>query len=61
MTKKTKDLRSVLIEVLQNFFNEEKGNRITSNNIDGLMGKILRVIEPYEYITTHEEKSKKEN
>jgi len=48
MTKETKTLRSELTEVIQNFFNEEVGNRVTSNNIDGLMGKISRVIEPYE-------------
>lgn len=43
-----RSLRKDLMVVLQNFFDEEKGNRVTSNNIDGLMGKVLRAIEPYE-------------
>jgi len=43
-----RSLKNDLTAVLQDFFNEERANRVTSNNMDGLMGKILRAIAPYE-------------
>ena len=43
-----RSLKSDLMAILQGFFDEEKGNRVTSNNLEGLLGKVLRAIEPYE-------------
>jgi len=43
-----KNLRSDLMEILRNFYEEERGNRVTTNNVDGLMGKVSRAIVPYE-------------
>ena len=37
-----------MAQLLQNFFNEEQGNRITSNNIEGLSGKIFNLINKLE-------------
>lgn len=37
-----------MVQLLQNFFQEEQGNRITSNNIEGLSGKIFNLINKLE-------------
>jgi len=38
-------LKKEIIQLLQNFFQEEQGNRITSNNIEGFSGKLLTLID----------------
>ena len=49
-------LKKQIIEVLTGFFQEERGNRLTTNNLDGLGMKIIRVIDN---IPVQKEKSKK--
>lgn len=36
------------LAVINTFFQEERGNRITSNNIEGFIGKVLKVIDEHE-------------
>lgn len=33
--------------LMQRFFQEEQGNRVTTNNIDGLMIKLLSLIDAH--------------
>ena len=34
-----------LAQLLQGFFQEEQGNRVTSNNISGLHGKLMELLD----------------
>lgn len=43
MVERTDALKAVT-DVISEFFQEEQGNRITSNNISGLIAKINRTI-----------------
>jgi len=37
-----------LIALMQRFFQEEQGNRVTTNNIDGLMIKLSSLVDTHE-------------
>lgn len=51
---KEQPLKIVVAEIIQSFFTEERGNKVTSNNMDGLLGKLLRAVQ------LHEAKTEKE-
>jgi len=34
-----------LIALMQRFFQEEQGNRVTSNNVEGFTGKLISLID----------------
>jgi hypothetical protein len=38
-------IKQVVQQHVQAFFQEEQGNRITSNNIEGFAGKLFRAID----------------
>lgn len=40
-------LKKQAIQLVQTFFQEEQGNRVTSNNMEGLIGRILRLIDEH--------------
>ena len=41
-------VKKIITQYLQAFFQEEQGNRITSNNIEGFAGKLLTAIDKME-------------
>lgn len=41
-------LRTELKRILEDWYNEERGNRVTSNNVQGLATKIGVVFDSYE-------------
>lgn len=51
---KEQPLRITIAEIIQSFFQEERGNKVTSNNMDGLLGKLVRAV------VLHEAKAGKE-
>lgn len=57
-------IKKAIAGVLNQFFQEEQGNRITSNNLEGLAGKLFNSIdqmpvpEPKEDVAGSKDKSK---
>lgn len=39
-----------MIELLNTFFQEEQGNRITSNNMEGFSGKLMALIDNHKSV-----------
>jgi len=42
------ELREAIIKLLNGFYQEEQGNRVTSNIVDGLTLKIIKLLEANE-------------
>ena len=43
------ELQAAINKSLTDFFLEERGNRVTSNNVDGFMLKIDRILKENEF------------
>ena len=39
-----------LVTIMQDFFQEEHGNRVTSNNIEGLTAKLINLVDKHQPI-----------